>query len=256
MGGKTPEWMPELFFSHRHEFCVIADQLGFRLGTRSDHFKSNRTQRLLDDGYEIDFLDNDFEDPDEERLERILKKTNPEFVVLPDIYEDTEVEDVFSLGHKFADEYGATPIVVPKCEFDYNDIPPSWIVGFSVPSGYGGTEIEITEFQGHRIHLLGGSHRNQIKYANKAVDANIDIFSVDGNAFSKASGFGNIINEPVEMLDNDGRLNAKAWVADADGYTDWGQRIAQSLARYYELWRQWGMKRIVGMSSDEVSRKM
>jgi hypothetical protein len=250
MGGKTPDWMPELFFCHRYEFAVIADQLGFRLGTRSDHFDTNRVRRLLNEDFDIDFVDNDFEDPNKDRIEEIVEKTGADYVVLPDIYDCDDVNGVLEFGDELEHEYGTTPIVVPKCEFSWRRVPDRWLIGFSVPSGYGSTEIPITEFKNHRVHLLGGSHRNQIKFANRAIDAGVDIFSVDGNAFSKASGFGNIVNEPVEILDKDGYLDEKTWVKSAMGYTDWGQRIAQSLARYYELWRQWGLRR--GMAGDDV----
>lgn len=241
MAGKTPSWMPELFFCHRKEFCVVADQLGFRLGTRSDQMKTNGVQKLIDSGFTIDFVDNDFEDPDRDRIRSAVDATRSEFVVLPDLYNCSDIDKTRSFGRELVTEYDVTPIIVPKCDVDEDEIPPDWIVGFSVPSGYGETDVPIETWQHHRVHLLGGSPRSQIQYANKAVSSDVDIFSVDGNSFAKASGFGNIINEPVEILDDTGELDNKAWVKDADGYTDWGQRIAVSLSRYYELWRQWSM---------------
>lgn len=241
MSGKTPSWMPELFFSHRKEFCIVADQLGFRLGTRADQMDTNSVPDLLEDGFEIDFVDNNFDDPDEMRIVKAVDRTEPAFVVLPDIYECDTVDSIIDFGIAIQSQYDTTPIVVPKCDVAEEKIPEDWVIGFSVPSGYGGTEIPITKWRNHRIHLLGGSPKNQIKYANRAHNDGVTIFSVDGNCFSKASGFGNIINEPSEILDTNGNVDSKAWVADADGYTDWGQRIAVSLSRYYELWRQWSM---------------
>lgn len=248
MSKKTPDWMPELFFSHRYEFAVVADQLGFRIGTRADQYETNRVDKMLDEGIDVDFVDNNFEDPDRDRICDIVERVSPTYVVLPDIYSSSSVEGVVEFGELLSTEYGVTPIVVPKCEFDFTEVPDSWLMGFSVPSGYGGTDIQINQFDTHRVHLLGGSPRNQIKYANVALEADVKVYSVDGNAFAKASGFGNIINEPVEILDKNGTLDQKTWVKDADGYTDWGQRIAQSLARYYELWRQWSLR-----TSDEKS---
>ena len=252
MSGKTPEWMPELFFCHRYEFCVVADQLGFRIGTRSDQFDTNKTGKLLEDDFVVDFVDNNFKDPDTERLCKIVDRTQAEYAVVPDVYDVDDLDDVLELGERLVEEHETTPIVVPKCTFEFDRIPDSWILGFSVPSGYAETDIPINMFTTHRTHLLGGSPRNQIKFANKAVDAGVELFSVDGNAFSKASGYGNIINEPVELLSESGYLDEKAWVKDATGYTDWGQRIAQSLARYYELWRQWSLRRGLCDDVDDV----
>lgn len=234
--------MPELVFCHRAEFCRVADQLGFRLGTRADQFDTNRTQELLDDGFSIDFVDNDFEEPSYERLRDIVDRTDPEYVVLPDVYDTDDVVDVVSFGEEMVAEYGVTPVVVPKIEFDYTTIPDDWIVGFSVPSGYGETEIPITAFTNHQVHLLGGSHTNQIEYANRAVENDVEIFSVDGNAFAKGASYGNLVNTPLSALNGEGLLTGNAWDSDVDGYTDWGQRIAQSLARYYELWRLWSVR--------------
>lgn len=242
MSNKTPDWMPELVFCHRAEFCRLADQLGFRLGTRSDQFDTNRTQELLDGGFSIDFVDNDFENPSYDRLEEIVSRTAPKYVVLPDVYDIDDSTEVISFGEKMVDKYNATPVIVPKTSFDYTKIPDRWIIGFSVPSGYGETDIPITEFTHHRVHLLGGSHKNQIEYANKAVENGIDLFSVDGNAFAKGASYGNLVNVPSTALNDSGVLTGNAWDADVDGYTDWGQRIGQSLARYYELWRLWSIR--------------
>jgi len=253
MTSKTPNWMPELFFCHRYEFAFIADMMGFRLGTRSDQFNTNRTHKLFDDDIPVDFVDNNFKNPDRDRLEDIVSKTDSEFVVLPDVYDEGDLTSVVEYGQRLESEYQTTPIVVPKDELEYQHIPDHWILGFSVPSGYGETEVSPTEFTSHRVHLLGGSPRNQIKYANKLTDCGAELYSVDGNAFAKAASYGNIINEPVEIMDDSGGLDQKAWVADADGYTDWGQRIAQSLARYYELWRQWSLKKSSEYSVEDVA---
>jgi hypothetical protein len=246
----TPDWMPELFFCHRHRFAYVAYNIGFRIGTRADQFDTNRTQKTLDADIPVSFVDNNFKDPDRNRLREIVDTVDAEFVVLPDVYSVEDLDSVLSFGDELATQFNATPIVVPKCDLTFSDIPDSWLVGFSVPSGYADTEIPLSSFGDHKIHLLGGTHMNQIKYANEARELGIDVFSLDGNAFSKASSFGKIMNEPIEILDENGELDERTWVSDVDGYTDWGQRICQSLARYYELWRQWSIK--VGRAPPDV----
>ena len=103
MSSKTPDWMPELFFCHRHEFAMVADVLGFRIGTRSDEVQSNRVERIMDDGVSIDFVDNNFKDPDRERLERVVTQTDPEFTVLPDVYDKSDLRDIVSFGQTLVD---------------------------------------------------------------------------------------------------------------------------------------------------------
>ncbi len=238
----TPDWMPELFFCHRYKFAYVAHNLGFRIGTRSDHFDTNRVEKTLNSDIPVSFIDNNFKNPDKERLCDVVSKTDAEFVVLPDVYNVDELEEIISFGEEIEENYETTPIVVPKCELDFGLIPESWLVGFSVPSGYSETDVPLSSFGDHKLHLLGGSHRNQIKYANKALDLGIDVFSVDGNAFSKAASYGNIINHPDKIISSDGELDGNAWAKDVDGYTDWNQRICQSLSRYYELWRLWATR--------------
>ena len=72
MAGLTPDWMPELFFCHRYEFAFIADFLGYRIGTRADQVDTNRVHEMLDDDIKIDFVDNNFKNPDRDRLETIV----------------------------------------------------------------------------------------------------------------------------------------------------------------------------------------
>jgi hypothetical protein len=197
---------------------------------------------LLDEGYSIEFVDNNFEDPSYERLVDIIERTDPAYAVLPDVYDTDDCDDVIAFGHRIHDGYDVTPVVVPKTEFDFTRLPGNWILGFSVPSGYGETDVPIASFTTHPVHLLGGSHRNQLKFANRAVEHGVELFSVDGNAFAKGASYGNLVNTPMMTLSKSGGVDGNAWDADVDGYTDWGQRIGQSLARYYELWRLWSLR--------------
>jgi hypothetical protein len=242
MGSKTPEWMPELIFCHRYEFAIIADQLGYRIGTRADSLQTNQVHKTLSEGHSIDFVDNNFKDPDWERFEEAVKITNPLYTVLPDVYDEQSLEGIVTFGYRLEERYDVTPIIVPKYDIDVTEIPENWIIGFSVPSGYGETDVSITRFTSHPVHLLGGSHKSQIEFANEAIESGVTIFSIDGNSFAKGASFGNIVNAPHKILNNDGKISGNSWDTDVDGYTDWGQRVSHSLARYYELWRLWSVR--------------
>lgn len=244
MPDKTPQWMPTLIFSHRYPFTFIASELGYEVGTKVTEVDTNSVHKLVDAGYEIHFIDNNFENPNFERIERVVSEYRPSYVVCPDIYHEDSLERVVSFGKGMIDEYGATPMIVPKTKFDLDKIPDGWVIGFSVPSGYGETDVSIEHFAGRDVHLLGGSHRNQIAYANKAVDVGANIVSVDGNAFARAASYGNVINDVSSMMQRETELKGNAWNADVDGYTQWGQRIIVSLVRNYEMWRVWSSRRL------------
>jgi len=101
----TPDWMPELFFCHRYKFAYAAHNLGFRIGTRSDHFDTNRVEKTLNSDIPVSFIDNNFKNPDKERLCDVVSKTDAEFVVLPDVYNVDELEEIISFGEEIKENY-------------------------------------------------------------------------------------------------------------------------------------------------------
>ena len=225
----------DLYFCYRQRFAEVASWIGYGVGTRADEYKQNFVYRSgFDDDIDISFVDNDFEDPDRECLLDVAETVNAERVVLPDIFSVEDVSDVLEFGREVKN-IGATPIVVPKCDFDYSRIPRDWIVGYSVPSGYGSTDVPIGRFTSHDVHLLGGSPSNQFEFAEKAITEGVSIVSADTNSFGAAASYGNIVNHPKRMADGDGN----AWLYDVDEYDDMDGRIIVSLAHYYEAWRLW-----------------
>lgn len=232
--------MIDLYFCHRDKFCRIAADIGYELGTRADQFDTNRIDKLLDDGYDVSFVDNNFKDPNEDRIFEIAQRCSAEYAVCPDVDHKDDLDAVIDFGERL-ESIGVTPIVVPKDDLDYNSIPDHWRLGFSVPSGYGETEIPITEFKQHEVHLLGGSPQKQLEYATKAIKNDIDVVSVDGNSFAKAASYGNIINSPSKLL-GDGN----AWDYDITYPEDWSGRLIVSLVRNYLMWRDWSCEMGVG----------
>lgn len=229
--------MIDVYFCHRYEFATTAADIGYRLGTRCDDLKTNRVEEILTDGYSIDFVDNNFKQRDDEQLLRAVEVVDAELVVLPDVTDTAMIEDVLSLGERI-ESNGRTPVVVPKKKCVIPSFPSDWVFAYSVPTDYGKTEVPITEFKGKKVHLLGGSPKIQVQYANKLETSGAEIISVDGNSFSKAADFGNIVNYPKEILGGGNGL-----IHDVDGYDDWGSRIILSLVHNFELWRLWSKRR-------------
>jgi len=84
----------------------------------------------------------------------------------------------------WADELAASAenvIVIPK--YDCLDkIPARFVLGYSVPTTHGGTQLPPSAFKGRRVHLLGGSWKSQLEYLRVMGD---DVVSVDNNYISR-----------------------------------------------------------------------
>jgi hypothetical protein len=62
------------------------------------------------------------------------------------------------------------------------------MLGFSVPTSYGGTPLPVEAFSGRRVHLLGGNPDNQIAVYNQLRG---DVISLDTNQMALKAEFGN-----------------------------------------------------------------
>jgi len=243
--------MIDVYFCYRSEFLKIADKIGYGCGVRSD--KLNEVEEFLNKGYEINFVDNNFKNPDVDRLLSVTERVEPDFTVLPDLYDSDDFDDLLDIGAE-VEGLGTTPVFVPKDVIDWRDVPDEWRIGYSVPSGYGETDIPIEEFVRMDVHLLGGSPQRQIEIADRAVENHVNIVSVDGNALSKGAKYGKIVNDPSRFL-GEGR----SWRGGRDYETtgeiyEWKSRMIVSLVNYYEIWRRWSTERNVSWVDGRVAK--
>lgn len=63
------------------------------------------------------------------------------------------------------------------------------VLGYSIPTSHGGTRCQLGAFRGRRVHLLGGSPRQQWQAA-QLLAGKADLVSADGNMCHKAAGHG------------------------------------------------------------------
>lgn len=228
--------MIDVYFCHRSEFLHTADAIGYKCGSRVDNL--HNAEDYVSDGGEITFIDNDFKNPDVDRLETAVKALQPELFVLPDVYDDENISKTIELGKRLENDT-VTPVFVPKtASFEYH-IPSEWRLGYSVTSSYGSTDLSLEDFSEYEIHLLGGSPKRQIELLDVAVEHDIDIVSIDTNSLTKGSNFGKIVTPPETFL-NGGNV----WVGHEDDQTvgevyDWSQRVHVSLVNFYEVIREW-----------------
>jgi hypothetical protein len=87
-------------------------------------------------------------------------------------------------------QYVEQIVLIPKVQGGVSKLPhriggKSVVLGYSVPTRYGGTSLFLQEFQGWPVHLLGGQPHKQMELA-----CYLNVASVDGNYCNlKASKF-------------------------------------------------------------------
>lgn len=82
-------------------------------------------------------------------------------------------------------QYCGRVMLIPKCKVPLPTDFQHWLA-FSIPTSYGGTDIEPEWFGDRPVHLLGGSPTAQHKYYQKLQN----VVSVDGNYAMKLSAKG------------------------------------------------------------------
>lgn len=165
----------------------IAIDHGFLYGARSDDIRDIRCNGLIDVNWKDYVWDDHFS---------AIKKHKPKYAVVPDIYDEDDLQDLLDQG-KQVEDLGTQVIAVPKSENIVNHIPNNWIIGVSVPSSYAGFLPNISELQNRKVHLLGGSPGAQRDLWNEYKHSSITIVSVDINSHNKASDFGTYWNGNV-----------------------------------------------------------
>lgn len=143
----------------------------------------------------IVFVDNEFKEYDHAAHVRAVKLLSPRYATVRDIMTRAQCDEV---GIEFypldailemaaeVNQYAERVVLIPKYDC-LDDIPPEFMLGYSVPSSYGGTPLPIEAFDGHDTHLLGGSwklQRNALAVLGK------NVVSLDNNMVMRVAQFG------------------------------------------------------------------
>ncbi|WP_395166372.1 DUF6610 family protein [Natrinema pallidum] len=164
-------------FLHRYPFALDAFRLGFATGVREDY----RLRQHMHDAIDVPVivLDNDFRDPDLERLRDRVREYEPEIVVIGDAYDAGDAETLLEAADDLQSEFAVEPIVVPKSRsaLEAIAVDADVIVGYPNAGSYG--DVHAREFSsagdwvGRDVHILGGSPPRQwdvIRELTGAVD--------------------------------------------------------------------------------------
>lgn len=174
--------MPPLrFICHSKTAIDIALRYGWKAGAR---YTNLRDVKHLP---RVEFIDIEWRDYDFNRHLSVVRSVEPCFTVAQDIVKSSMFGRVMDQAHELA-RYACNVIIVPKATklgpmLD-ELVPRTFLLGYSVPTQYGGTRIAPRHFK-RGVHLLGGRPDAQRRLANQ-----MQVVSADGNRFTLDAGFG------------------------------------------------------------------
>jgi hypothetical protein len=170
--------------------CCLAVRAGWKYGVRSGDVEIDGKGicPLVPHSprHKVVFVDNDFHDYDHEHHAAVVKLTRPKYATVRDIMSEAQCKKEGMEFYSFErimdwaaelEEHTENVIVIPK--YDCLDkIPERYMLGYSVPTRYGGTPLPVSAFNGRRVHLLGGSWKAQLAHMTELGD---DVVSLDNN---------------------------------------------------------------------------
>lgn len=143
----------------------------------------------------VSFIDNAWHDYDHAKHADVIARIRPKYATVRDALTQSQAQTAgvewYSLPQIIdwadeVDESAEHTIVIPKYDC-IDDIPDRFMLGYSLPSSYGRTELPFEAFAGRRVHLLGGSWTHQ--RAALAVLGD-DVKSLDNNWIGRIAKFG------------------------------------------------------------------
>lgn len=169
------------FVAHSHTVLAIARRFGWLPAAR---YTNLRDVRRFD---RLGFLDVDWKHYNFKQHLEAVKITRPMMTVARDVEREKDLARVLDEATELH-EYCTHVVIVPKDVALSGDlehaIPDRFILGYSVPTRYGGTKIAPEAFR-RRVHLLGGRPDVQRRLGDR-----MWVFSIDCNRFTLDAAFG------------------------------------------------------------------
>lgn len=134
------------------------------------------------------FCDQNWKKPDRHRYMAGLAEHRPQMATVIDWEREEQFSEVMDWAEEAA-QYTCNVLIIPKIPDTVERIPffiggKPVVIGFSVPTRFGGTCVPIWELEGRNVHLLGGSPQRQMReYA--AISGIACVVSADGNMAQK-----------------------------------------------------------------------
>lgn len=167
----------------RYDLTEYAEQYGWLVGTELSDLNQYETRDR-----NIEFIDMAWQDPKPDELISACMGHEPKYAIAGD-YEHTDDGELVGEPVETVNERAELltqwvdhPIVVPHQPGEPDLVPEFALVGYSTPTRYGGTEAPIWEYQGHDVHVLGGT-MNNIKVVIDHLGGHIN--SIDTNTMHR-----------------------------------------------------------------------
>lgn len=130
--------------------------------------------------YPLYFADQNWKHPNRKLYMDGLKKYRPIIASVLDWEQEEQLTEILDWATEAA-RYVHKIMIIPKVHGGIKFLPNKIdgkpvILGYSVPTKHGGTDLFLSEFVGWPVHLLGGSPRSQIRFSKY-----LNVVSADGN---------------------------------------------------------------------------
>lgn len=211
-----------MFCCRYNSIALAAYEMGFLPGMISEKVDAWRKIQERQPGIRIGLMDNEWHDYDHAAHVAGVREARPKYATVRDVMTRAQCEaagvDFYPLDEILdmaaeVEEYADHVIVIPK--YDCLDkIPEKYVIGFSVPTSYGGTPMPASALRGRRVHLLGGSWKNQRTFLDILGE---DVVSLDNNHLLRICEWGNFSfadGTGARLPDLDPRM-PKTWQAAA-----------------------------------------
>lgn len=164
--------MPTLIYcaGGNQRFAQIAIDAGFRYG-------SQLPETVY---YPLHFADQDWKRPNRAAYMAGLEQHRPTMATVLDWEHIEQLSEVLDWAEEAA-QYVEQVLIIPKAHGGIDKLPrriggADVILGYSVPTKFGGTYVPCWEFGGWPVHLLGGSPQAQMRLSHY-----LNVISTDGN---------------------------------------------------------------------------
>jgi hypothetical protein len=169
------------FVAHSATVLEIAAAHGWLPGARYTNLRDVRRFGRLG------FLDIDWKNYNFERHLAAAEKAKPLMTVARDVEDGRQLSKIIDQAYRLL-EHAKHVIIVPKDKTLESKlttaIPSEFLLGYSVPTRYGGTGLSPSAFA-RPVHLLGGRPDVQRRLASV-----MPVFSFDTNRFTLDAAFG------------------------------------------------------------------
>lgn len=170
------------YVCHSRKVWKVAARYGWLPGARYTNLRDVR------DVDRLGLLDINWKNYDFKKHLDAAIVMRPRITVANDIVDIRDLPRIIDQAYEL-NEYSDEVIIVPKdvCLSDVllDVIPSGFVLGYSVPTKYGGTLISPSKFGDRKVHLLGGRPDRQRELANL-----MNVSSLDTNRFTLDATFG------------------------------------------------------------------